>query len=452
MKKITKLLILMFLATSLSVIASCGKDDDGGDDSENLTIVSVSPADGATDVASGTEISVTFNQPIKYSALNGKVTINGESVSFSKNDNKLVISGVNIQRGNTYNVVVSAGTITGYDKDISWTFSGVKLPEGKISTTCVNSSNANVQKVYQFLYDNYGKKIISGSMANVSVEQKEFELVKAATGKSPVFQTIDYIHFQYSWGKDYYTNISKFKTHWDNGGLIGASWHMMVPETESDVATQNWQYENFDANAALTDGTWQNEFFRKMISECAERLKLFKNENIVVFWRPLHEAAGHNGNYNQYGWFWWGKYGAETYKKLWKYMFDYFKAEGLDNLIWVWNSQYSQKTPVDNDWYPGDEYVDIIATDIYNSSTEDCKGIFELLSENWPNKMVTLGENGSIPNISEVFGAGGKFSYFMPWYTDKLSNLDNSDHANTAWWTDAANCENVIFLEDMKGW
>ena len=66
--------------------------------------------------------------------------------------------------------------------------------------------------------------------------------------------------------------------------------------------------------------------------------------------------------------------------------------------------------------------------------------------------MITLGENGSIAKISEVFSAGGKFSYFMPWYTYNLSNLDKSDHANTAWWKDAAECENVIFLEDMKGW
>jgi hypothetical protein len=63
--------------------------------------------------------------------------------------------------------------------------------------------------------------------------------------------------------------------------------------------------------------------------------------------------------------------------------------------------------------------------------------------------MITLGENGGIAKISEIFAAGGKFLYFMPWYTFGLSDLNKSDHAKTDWWQDAANCSEVLFLEDL---
>ena len=82
-------------------------------------------------------------------------------------------------------------------------------------------------------------------------------------------------------------------------------------------------------------------------------LKLLHDANIPVIWRPLHEAAG--------GWFWWGK-NADSFKKLWIQMFDYFKAQGLNNLIWVWTSETG-----DADWYPGDAYVDIIGRDLYGT-------------------------------------------------------------------------------------
>ena len=39
-------------------------------------------------------------------------------------------------------------------------------------------------------------------------------------------------------------------------------------------------------------------------------------------------------------------------------MFRHFQQRGIHNLLWVWTSEIG-----DDDWYPGDEYVDIIARD-----------------------------------------------------------------------------------------
>ena len=70
--------------------------------------------------------------------------------------------------------------------------------------------------------------------------------------------------------------------------------------------------------------------FTEDLKNAAAYLKLLRDADIPVLWRPFHEAAG--------GWFWWGK-DAASFKSLWIAMFNYFKTEGLDNLIWVWTTE-----------------------------------------------------------------------------------------------------------------
>ena len=478
MKKFSLILLLAFAI--ISALNSCDKDDSNNSETSEIQVLSTSPTDGETDVPSGTnQAEITYNQDISYSVINGSVTVNGEKASFSKEgNNKLKITGFTVKPGNTYKIVVTAGTVVGYDKEFTFSFSGKTITtSGEIKTTAINSSNTNVQKVYEFLYQNYGKKIISGAMATNTLPQAEADLVKEATGKYPAMLTFDFIFSNLtsersSWEqasiyqKD--ENIAIYENHWKAGGIVSACWHLNAPPSElaaaynqvnnSDISW-NAKTDGFSAANATKDGCWEKEFLDFSLEIVAKDLKIYKDKDIPVVWRPFHEAAGHNGNYNQYGWFWWGKSGAEAYVKLWKYMFDYFKNKGLDNLIWVWNTQYSNTTPLDYDWYPGNDYVDIVACDIYEKTAAECAEQYALLTEIWSDKIIALSENGSIGNISQIWNEGGTFSYFMPWYTYDESNsggiltdLNKSIHAKTAWWEDAANCENVIFREDMPGW
>jgi hypothetical protein len=70
--------------------------------------------------------------------------------------------------------------------------------------------------------------------------------------------------------------------------------------------------------------------------------------------RPFHEMNGR--------WFWWGGQ-PEPYKKLWRFVFDLFQAEGIHNVIWCWAP--SASTPRATDYYPGGGTVDIIGTSQY---------------------------------------------------------------------------------------
>ena len=158
----------------------------------------------------------------------------------------------------------------------------------------------------------------------------------------------------------------------------------------------------FDAANATVEGTWENKVFTEDLKNTAAYLKLLRDADIPILWRPFHEAAG--------GWFWWGK-DAVSFKSLWIAMFNYFKAEGLDNLIWVWTTEGN-----DADWYPGDQYVDIVGRDIYNKETADCVSEYTSIAGNYGNKIVSLSECGTVGLISEQWASGARWSWFMPWY------------------------------------
>lgn len=191
----------------------------------------------------------------------------------------------------------------------------------------------------------------------------------------------------------------------------------------------------FDATNATVEGTWENKVFTEDLKNAAAYLKLLRDADIPVLWRPFHEAAG--------GWFWWGK-DAASFKSLWIAMFNYFKTEGLDNLIWVWTTEGN-----DADWYPGDQYVDIVGRDVYNKETADCVSEYTSIAGNYGNKIVSLSECGTVGLISEQWASGARWSWFMPWYDG--TNEDGSPvvHADEAWWKDAMSQEFVVSREEL---
>ncbi len=475
------------------IIVSCGDDDSGDSNSASAPVIqAVHPTDGAKDVPLDSKVYVLYDQAIKQYYGTTNVTVNGEKATVRISDDTLLID-LKLKQNTSYTVNVPANFIYSGSNDdakfaqgVEFKFTSVSTEEqkeeqgnnpggntGTISETAINSSNASVQKLYKYMYDLYGKKIISGTMANVSMPQPEAALVQKATGKTPMMQTFDFCFVtltsdRSTWEQNsIYQDISYYKDLYEKGGIVSACWHLNVPSKEEYAAknyvnddTKSWQAQvYFSAKHAVTEGTWENDFIKFSFDKAAEVLLKYKEEGIPVVWRPFHEGSGNAeiSGKNSDAWFWWGKDGADAYKNLWIYMFDYFKAKGLDNLIWVWTTQIGVGSDGsenwyckdDSNWYPGDEYVDIVARDNYNKAKAS-KSIeeFETIQGFWPNKMITLGENGNIAKISEIFAGGGTYSYFMPWYTYNLTDLDKSDHAKTAWWQDAAACEDVLFIEN----
>ena len=217
-----------------------------------------------------------------------------------------------------------------------------------------------------------------------------------------------------------------------NGLIIGGHDYTVTGVTVETTGSVKYDFKaaknEFTLDDAVTDGTWANRFMKSDLEKIVPYLQQLQQANIPVLWRPLHEAAGK--------WFWWGNGSAASYVKLWRFMYDYFKAKGINNLIWVWTSEKA-----DSDWYPGDDYVDIIGTDMYGQdgtavSAAAMADRFNTLAYRYPTKMISLTECGTVSDVPTQWNSDAKWSWFMPWY--------GSTHATDDWWKAAMKSEYVI--------
>lgn len=454
-----QLLYSLIFFLNLSLFVSCSSND-SDEPKVRPKLISSIPANNASQVlVTTTTIELVFDCNVKFGS--ESISINDKAISWLNitSDKAIIkIDNISLERGQTYTLLLPEGAVLSREnklaaESINISFSTEPIPTIS-NSPCMPGASAQAVNVYRFLKENYGTKIVSASMANVNWNFAEANLVYAATGKYPAMATMDYIHMftpttdNPTW-KVGYDNTDEVEAWWKNNGLVAASWHWMVPKSESQIGTSNVTYNptetTFRPKAALTEGTWENTQMKADLAKIASLIKKLQDKNIPLIWRPLHEAAGNIYNYTDgKAWFWWGADGAEAYVKLWQYMFNYFKNEGINNLIWVWTTQTK-----DSPFYPGDDYVDIVGCDIYDKSAADNAAQYQSVVKSYPNKIVTLSECGNVGTISAQWTSGARWSYFMPWYTNDAKNLDGHKHANTAWWTDAMNSEFVITRDKM---
>jgi hypothetical protein len=152
-------------------------------------------------------------------------------------------------------------------------------------------------------------------------------------------------------------------------------------------------------------------------------LSALQDSGVVVLWRPYHEMNG--------GWFWWG--GKTNFADLWKIMYNrYTSHHKLNNLIWVWSPNISFGNPSMDviNYYPGDDYVDIIGLDGYNNlknwdedieDKEDLNQITTIAG----NRPVALTEVGTLPDPEWLKNQRPNVAWFLCWWTHIEENGDS---------------------------
>ena len=479
---------LSILTALLTLATACQKPEVPSEEPAAAPkLVSSDPANGATGLTGDAlTLVLTFDMNVKCpssaSITAGEAKV-GKVLAYDK-DVKIELSG--LERGNSYTVTIPKGTISGFRNNpadeirISFTMKE-KDPDPVHSTLnptanlCNPSASQQAKKVYEFLLQQSGKKTLSGAMSGSSNSNDFADLIYSNVGKYPALTGYDFIFLQYSptpenWNwKVNYNDISAAREQWNNNGLVSYMWHWNVPTSESawKNGTEKGDYTGyafysdktaFDIKEALKEGTWQNQFLMKDIEEAASYLKNLRDAGIPVIWRPLHEAAGNYNLYSDNGaWFWWGKGGAEPCKQLWRLLYDQFtKVHGLNNLIWVWTVDATAGCEDQyDDWYPGDDVVDIVGVDIYENNTDAKTRQFQALVDvTKGNKLVSVSECGNIPDPDKCFAQGNAWSWFMVWCTyDENNNLalSNKDwNLNTkTWWSTVMGSKYVINREDM---
>ncbi|PKQ65196.1 beta-mannosidase [Labilibaculum filiforme] len=455
----------MLPALFVLFVVSCGAES-GPDEPpvlETPHLVSSNPEDGATEVdTKTTSMQLVFESNLIVVS-KSKIYLNGDVVNnATAEENIVTVSFSTLQPETEYTLLVDAfafkrinGAVNSEQILIRFT-TGASQAIGITNNLAVTNPSSEATNLYAFLKDNYGEKIISATMANVNWNFNEAEWVYSQTGKYPAINTFDYIHLMSSpasWID--YSDISAVEDWWNNNGIISAGWHWLIPTYEGSTDyTYKPDETTFKASNATIEGTWENDFVKANLEKITDYLLLLKQKNIPVLWRPLHEAAGNIHEYTDgKAWFWWGANGSVAYKKLWIYMFSHFQDAGLNNLIWVWTTQTK-----DSDFYPGDEYVDIVGRDIYNNTeATSIADQFNTIQQTYPTKMITLSECGNTADVSEQWDAGAKWVYYMPWYdydrTNDINEVDftstDHEHANAAWWTNAFSNSYVLTRDQI---
>lgn len=318
-------------------------------------------------------------------------------------------------------------------------------------TSDLSNPNAdeNTKRLYKFLCDIYGKYSLAGQYAEKGRESKEFERITEKTGKS--FAVLGMDMGNYSLGSTIHGTESKsveYAYDWYNnaGGIVQLCWHWTSPDGYAiEEGDQHW-WRSFYKEASLLDldkimnGDDEKGYQLLMddIDNMSAQLARLRDEGVPVLWRPLHEASG--------GWFWWGSCKPESYKKLWTTMYDKMTNEhNLTNLIWMWNGQ-------DEEWYPGDEYVDIISWDIYqgNNVYTSFSGTFARAAA-CGNKLVALSENGCVMDPDLVMRDNARWLFWGTWadpFTIKMGII-NEEYTSKDMLTKAYNHDRTLTLDEL---
>lgn len=301
----------------------------------------------------------------------------------------------------------------------------------KVDKKLVNpNATKETKALMSYLADVYGKKIISGQQEicgshNYEGSESDFAYIKEKTGKMPALRGFDFMNFRGNgllWDDlcaerviDWYKN---------KGGIPTVCWHWFSPGNIGKKADNSFYTESttFSISKALTSGTAENTALLNDIEFMAGKFKQLQEADVPVLFRPLHEAEG--------GWFWWGAEGPENCVKLYRLLYEKFTNEyHLNNIIWVWTS-YTYDTS--SKWYPGDDVVDILGYDKYNAKDGLPNGsaisstFYNMVKFTDGKKLVTMSENDTIPQVSNLINEMAGWLYFCPWYGWYLTGEQNN--------------------------
>lgn len=304
-----------------------------------------------------------------------------------------------------------------------------------------------------FLTNNFGKTTFAGQF--LAEEKKytdansEITYIYNKTGKYPALygnDLIDYSPTRIQYGSSSKAIEDIISWHKNEGGMITLTWHWNAPTDLYNTNDNPWwsgfytRATYFDIAAVLANPNGEKyKLLIRDIDAIAVQLKRLQNEKIPILWRPLHEAEG--------AWFWWGAKGPQACVELWRLLYDRLtNYHQINNLLWVWTTSDS---PEALDWYPGDEYVDILGVDVYLNDGD--YGVSSTLFDNLRTmfngkKLLTMSENGTIPDPDKLFEYDAYWLYFCTWVGDFILNnqTNTSEHLNTVF-----NHENITTLDEL---
>ncbi len=238
----------------------------------------------------------------------------------------------------------------------------------------------------------------------------------------------------------------------EKGGINTYSWHMR----NYVISGSSWDTDSC-VEACLPGGSVHELYLEKLdlAAKFFSGLKTGTGELIPVVFRPFHEMTG--------SWFWWGKgnCSSEQYKELFRFTIDYLREEkGQHQLIIAYSPDKFTTAEQYMEFYPGDDYVDVMALDDYHgfhskkSSVQTVKrleiidslstrhkklmavsetGLETIPDEHWFTEVVlpTLNANASTRRVAWIlFWRNGRPDHFYAPYPGHASAPDFIEFMN----------------------
>ena len=265
----------------------------------------------------------------------------------------------------------------------------------------------------KYIHDISGKHTLTGQHNYPNTLDASTRKAAAAWGKTPAVFGQDF-GFAAPGDKDAVAArpdiIAECKRQYANGAVITLCWHAVRP-TEDEPVTfrESVQGKLTDAewNELITPGTPLNRRWCDQVDVIAGYLKQLRDAHVPVLWRPYHEMNG--------DWFWWGGRRGERgtvalYHQLFERLAHYHR---LNNLVWVWSVD-RPSTPQRQfaDFFPGRDYFDVAALDVYHSDFAPL--YYRQLLRLAGGKPVALAEVGPPPALA-MLEKQPRWAWWMLW-------------------------------------
>ena len=221
-------------------------------------------------------------------------------------------------------------------------------------------------------------------------------------------------------GEDFNVIRKHIEAAYARGAVNTISWHCANPMTLGN------SWDNTPAALSVLEGGAKHAMFLGWLDKVADFLGSIKTpagQRVPLIFRPWHEHTG-NG-------FWWGKGSctASEFKMLWQMTVTYLRdTKGLDNLLFAYSpdaihfiwSPRSEYRNIYLEFWPGDEYVDILGLDAYDAD-----------GRRFGEEVPYL-----CPLVASIAEEKDKFAALTECGIEN-NNPDHSSYTNRQWWTKA---------------
>ncbi len=289
---------------------------------------------------------------------------------------------------------------------------------------CNPNADERTVRLYNFLCDIFGKYTLTGQGSNEGRLSKEYLAILDVTGKEHAVLDLEvagYTSTSIAHGGSSDAVEVAYDWYINKGGIVTMQWHWhspdeYVPEGKAWYSSFNTEHSSIDLDKAMNgEDDVLLESIKKDIDLMSEQFARLRDAGVPIIWRPLHEAAG--------GWFWWGDCEPESFIKLWRLIYDKMTNEhNLTNIIWMWNGQGEE-------WYPGDDVVDIVAWDMYPGEHEhssQAATFIRCAKIPGESKLIAESECGTIPDPELMQRDNARWLFYATWGGDFVIRFDDA--------------------------